>query len=90
MRPTLPILACVTVLAACANTTTPVYDGLFGVAVRDARTAMTLNPSGSPAFPGLDGRSAAEAMERYHDSFKSPPPVVNVINIGGTAGGAQR
>jgi hypothetical protein len=38
------------------------------------------------AIAGMDGAAAAEAMGRYHDAFRAPPPVVNVINIGGGAG----
>jgi len=71
-------------LAGCS--TTPDYDRRFGAAVREARLAMTINPrAGATADPaaGIDGAAAREAMLRYHDSFKAPPPVVNVINIGG-------
>ena len=70
-------------LAGCS--TTPHYDKHFGDAVRQARAAMTINP-GAAANPdevaGLDGKAAAKAVERYEESFKTPPPVVNVINIG--------
>jgi hypothetical protein len=83
----LPIAA--VLLAACANSPTPNYDAKFGDAVRNARQAMTLNPnagaSGNPVA-GMDGKAAAEAVGRYHDSFKTPPPPVNVINIGGAIG----
>ena len=75
-------------LAGCASTT-PEYDKRFGDAVRLARQQMTLNPqAGSQADPvaGLDGPSAREAVQRYQDSFKAPPPVNNVINIGGAVG----
>jgi hypothetical protein len=77
-------------LAGCAVAPTPNYDAKFGDAVRQARQMMTLNPNaGTSAGPsaGLDGKVAAEAMGRYQESFKSPPPVVNVINIGGAVGG---
>jgi hypothetical protein len=37
----------------------------------------------------MDGKAAAEALGRYQDSFKTPPPVVNVINIGGAVGGTK-
>jgi hypothetical protein len=37
---------------------------------------------------GLDGQAAREAMGRYHDSFKKPPPSFNVINIGGSIAGS--
>ena len=73
-------------LGGCAISPTPNYDARFGDAVRQARQEMTLNPdAGTAAAPvvGMDGRSAYEALGRYQDSFKAPPPVVNVINIGG-------
>ncbi|MDM5176207.1 hypothetical protein PO883_03255 [Massilia sp. DJPM01] len=79
----LPVLA---MLAGCA--TAPGYDARFGDAVRQARGAMTINPqAGASADPvaGIDGQAARDAMARYHDSFKAPPPVVNVINPGSPA-----
>lgn len=86
---TLPALAALALLAGCS--TTPNYDARFGDAVRQARLAMTINP-GASANPdpvaGMDGQAAREALIRYQDSFKAPPPVVNVINIGG-GGGAK-
>jgi uncharacterized protein YceK len=75
-------------LAGCASTT-PEYDKRFGDAVRLARQQMTINSeAGKQADPvaGLDGPSAREAVQRYQDSFKAPPPVNNVINIGGAVG----
>ena len=82
----------VAVLAAgCANTPTPQYDAQMGAAVRAARLAMTIDPAaGSRADEalGIDGRAAKEAVKRYQDSFKEPPPVVNVVNIGGAISGA--
>lgn len=79
-------------LGGCAVSPTPDYDLRFGDAVREARQQMTLNPdAGASAGPvvGMDGRSAQESMVRYHDSFKAPPPVVNVINIGGSTATGQ-
>ena len=80
-----PIVA--VILAGCASSPTPQYDMQFGDAVRQARMRQTLNPTASaaPVQPlGLDGKVAEEAMKLYRDSFKAPPPVVNVINIGGS------
>jgi hypothetical protein len=78
--------AALAVLAGCA--TTPNYDARFGDAVRQARSAMTIDPDASanrdPAT-GIDGQAARAAIARYEASFKEPPPVVNVINIGGGA-----
>lgn len=79
-------LVLLAILGGCAASATPNYDLRFGDAVREARQRMTLNPNaGSNPDPvsGLDGRAAREAVGRYQDSFKAPPPVVNVINIGG-------
>jgi hypothetical protein len=76
--------ALLAVLASCA--VTPHYDQHFGDAVRQARSAMTVNPAaGNNPDPaaGIDGKSAQAAVTRYQDSFKAPPPVVNVINVGG-------
>ena len=75
-------------LAGCAASTTPNYDARFGDAVRQARAAMTIDPrraANPDPVAGLDGQAARTAFERYQDSFKAPPPVVNVINIGGVA-----
>ena len=80
-----PALLALVLLGACS--TTPHYDRHFGQSVRQARLAMTIDPrAGDKAEPaaGIDGVAAREAMVRYHDSFKAPPPVVNVINIGAT------
>lgn len=76
-------------LAGCATSTTPHYDTKFGSALRDAKLKMTINPdAGKKPDPvaGIDGVAAQESMKRYHDSFKAPPPVTNVINIGGQIG----
>lgn len=86
------LIAAAAVLAGCASTPTPHYDRKFGDAVRNARHAMTLNPNAareSAAPAGMDGAAAREAVDRYHDTFKAPPPVVNVINIGGAVGSGQ-
>lgn len=91
MRKPLALLA-VALLGGCATSITPNYDTRFGDAVRQSRQAMTLNPNaGANPNPiaGMDGRAASAAMGRYHDTFKEPPPVVNVINIGGAVGGGK-
>ena len=83
-------LVLLALLGGCAVSSTPRYDVRFGDAVREARQRMTLNPnaaSGPGPVAGMDGKAAREAFGRYEDSFKAPPPVVNVINIGGAGGG---
>jgi hypothetical protein len=88
---TIKAIALVTLalLAGCAAT--PQYDQLFGNAVREAKQRMTLNPNRASTDPvaGLDGPAAHEAQLRYQDSFKAPPPVVPVINIGGAMTSGQ-
>lgn len=72
-------------LTGCA--VTPELDEHFGDAVATSRLTQTISPQGSgvPAM-GLDGKAAKETMGRYVDSFKTPPPTINVINIGGELG----
>ena len=85
MKKSIGILS-VVLVAGCAHTATPQYDMRFGDAVRDARLAMTIDPDAgrrSDEVKGIDGRAAQESVKRYQDSFKQPPPVTNVINIGG-------
>jgi hypothetical protein len=70
----------------------PERDLRFGQAVISAREAQTLNPQAGPTrdpsvVSGIDGRAAKETMDRYVDSFKAPPPTVNVFNIGGSLAG---
>ena len=65
----------------------PEVDSRAGNAVTAAKNAQTLNPGAvrdPDAVSGIDGRAAKETMDRYVESFRSPPPNVNVINIGGS------
>lgn len=84
-------------LAACA--TAPNVESRIGEATKMAVAQQTANPDAAKntaAPTGLDGVAAAEAIGRYHQSFKSPPKTTNVFNIGvgsssgsGNAGGNQ-
>jgi uncharacterized lipoprotein len=77
---------CVVLAALAGCSATPNYDQHFGDAVRQAKSAMTINPKASAdpdPVTGIDGQAAAETVGRYQESFKTPPPVVNVINVGG-------
>ena len=89
--PTLPLAAAFAVLLAGCGSPTPHYDARFGEAVRTARMQMTINPvagktvgKGVDAPTGMDGRATANTMDRYEQSYKTPPRAVNVINIGGS------
>ena len=84
------LLSLATTLLGCAVSTTPNYDLKFGDAVRQARAQMILNPNAganADTAVGMDGIAAREATVHYQGTFKTPPPVVNVINIGGTVSG---
>jgi len=86
-------------IAAC-STVTPNYDKKFGAAVSDALKRQTIDPDAGKIpdqVLGIDGKAARDTMQLYHGTFKEPPPVVNVINIGGmgsnssdSGGGGQR
>lgn len=72
-------------LFGCASSTTPQLDSRFGEAVLQARALQTINPDASlnaDPVSGLDGESARNAMDRYQESFKTPPATFNVLNIG--------
>jgi hypothetical protein len=91
MKKPLGIFA-VVLAAGCAQTVTPHYDMRFGDAVREANLAMTIDPdagSRGDGVVGIDGRAAQEGIKRYQNSFKEPPPVTNVINIGGGFAGGN-
>ncbi len=78
-------------IAGCA-TPTPHYDARFGDAVREAKLKMTIDPyagSEPDAVLGMDGRTARESIILYQDTYKAPPPAVNVINIGGSIGNGK-
>ncbi|HSW15635.1 MAG TPA: hypothetical protein VLJ86_00300 [Ramlibacter sp.] len=84
-----PTVALLALLTGCSTTSTvtPQYDTRFGDAVKQARLAQTINPAGATApTEGMDGKAANESLVRYQHTFKTPPPVVNVINIGGQVG----
>ena len=65
----------------------PEVDQRYGEAVTTTTRAQTINPQGTrnpDVVSGIDGRAAKETMDRYVESFKAPPPTMNVINIGGS------
>lgn len=85
-------IALLLVLTAGCSTVTPHYDTKFGDAVREAKLKMIINPDAGKnpdQVAGMDGKAGREAIILYQGTFRSPPPAVNVINIGGSLGGAQ-
>lgn len=74
------------ILIAGCSTVTPNYDAKFGDAVRAAKLKMTIHPDAGnnpDQATGMDGKAAREAILLYQSTYKTPPPAVNVINIGG-------
>ena len=87
-----PAIALLLVLTGGCSTATPHYDARFGDAVREAKLKMIINPDAGKnpdQVAGMDGKSAKEAVNLYHGTFKAPPPVTNVINIGGSVAGSK-
>lgn len=80
-------------VATGCGSTTPNLDARFGHSVTAARAQQTINPDASrntDPVTGIDGRAAGHSIDRYHDSFKTPPTTFSVINIGeGIGGGGQ-
>lgn len=77
-------------LAGCASPTTPLLDASFGQAIRDTRHAQTQQPAPpAPALSGqgMDGKAAVNLIERYQDSFKTPPKTFEIFNSGGAGSG---
>ena len=84
----LPTALLLVLLAGCASVT-PHYDARFGNSVREAKLKMTINPDAGKnpdQVLGMDGKSARETIIFYQNTYKEPPPPVNVINIGGSIG----
>ena len=69
--------------AGCAPLA-PRLDDAFGQSLNALKTSQTLNPqaSANTENPTIDGRAAAEAMNRYKKSFAAPAPQQNVFTIG--------
>ena len=57
----------------------------FGDAVREARFRQTIDSEAArhtTVQPGLDAQAAISAWRRYQESFRSPPPAIEVLGIG--------
>lgn len=77
-------LALAVTLGGCVSQT-PIVDRHFGEAALAARAQQTFNPDApkaSAVAPGLDGRAAKHALDRYHESFKETQPTGNFFNVG--------
>jgi uncharacterized protein YceK len=83
------VIALLIGLVVGCSTVTPNYDARFGEAVREAKLKMIINPDAGKTVDqvaGMDGKAAREAIILYQGTYRTPPPAVNVINIGGSIG----
>ena len=76
---------CLLSLGGCAATASPHWDAQFGDSLRSLTAQQWLDPAATErnaqTVGRTDGRSTREAMDRYVESYRSPPPPT-VINIG--------
>ncbi|AIO69943.1 hypothetical protein [Burkholderia oklahomensis] len=80
-------------LGGCMNST-PVWDSRFGDSVRAVMQAQIIDPHAAEhtkSATGIDGKSAAAALENYDKSFQQIEPTPNafVIGVGGGKTGGQ-
>ncbi|AOJ05538.1 MULTISPECIES: hypothetical protein [Burkholderia] len=80
-------------LGGCMNST-PVWDSRFGDSVRAVMQAQIIDPHAAEhtkSALGIDGKSAAAALENYDKSFQQIEPTPNafVIGVGGGKTGGQ-
>lgn len=91
VRPVFAIGAAAALLVSGCVPLTPNLDSSFGDSVRLAQARQTLNPDASrntSVMRRMEGVAAKHALDRYHDSFKQPPPTnIFTINVGGGVGG---
>lgn len=79
------------VITGCA-TRTPQLDERFGEAVTSAKALQIINPDAglnAEAPDGMRGKTSGAVMDRYHDSYKTPPAQSNVFMIGIGESGAS-
>jgi len=92
-RPAAAMLAAAgAVLLGGCMTSTPNYDQRFAESVRSVREMQTLNPDGpmnTNPVSGIDGRAATYALDRYGQSFRSPPQDNNPYAVGVSSGGSS-
>lgn len=75
-------------LGACASPA-PRTDAALGLAVSTAKAQQTIDPQASRStdpVAGLGGAPAAGGIERYHESFRAPPPTFVIINAAPAGG----
>ncbi|MGF6726255.1 hypothetical protein P3T43_005644 [Paraburkholderia sp. GAS41] len=75
-------------LSGCM-TSTPIWDAHFGEAEKAATQAQIIDPHAaehSASVDGIDGKSAASAMNQYDKSFAQPITTASPFAIGVSSG----
>ncbi|HWT38025.1 MAG TPA: hypothetical protein VN289_17180 [Paraburkholderia sp.] len=85
----LPVCA---LLNGCMSST-PIWDKHMGEALKAVTQAQIIDPHAAEheaSTPGVDGKSAASAMDNYDKSFRVPTATPNafVIGVGSGNGGS--
>jgi hypothetical protein len=87
---TMFLVAAALALGAC--TTTPQnLDAQMGHSVDMLKALQIANPQAAAdtrPVEGIDGKAADALVDRYHKTFSTPQPTVNVYSIGIGSGGA--
>lgn len=81
---TATLLASTLLLGACSST--PHWDARFGQSLRSALVTQAIDPGAGRAgrpVNGLDGKSAAAALDRYQRSLPAPAALAPMANGGG-------
>lgn len=71
-------------LTACMPMT-PYLDAHYGETAQMAVAQQTINPDAAQntnPVKGVDGTTAKNAIELYHNASKAPPATTNIFNIG--------
>ncbi|MEX3967984.1 hypothetical protein AB4Y42_38275 [Paraburkholderia sp. EG286B] len=73
-------------------TSSPIWEAHFGEAVRHSMQAQIIDPDAGQhaSQPGVDGKSAASAMDNYDKSFQHPVTSANPYTIGVSGGGGSQ
>lgn len=92
-RGALVIVPACALLGGCMSSS-PIWDAHFGESVRAITQAQIIDPQAgehSASTLGVDGKSAASAMDAYDKSFQAPTPTASpfVIGIGGGVAAGQ-
>ncbi|MFD1557854.1 hypothetical protein ACFSHT_19855 [Paraburkholderia silviterrae] len=70
-------------------TSSPIWEAHFGEALHHSMQVQIIDPDAAmhvASQPGVDGKAAAAAMDRYDKSFEQPPASASPYAIGVSSG----